>query len=272
MARGRWIGRVIGDVGLGAFGLVLGAAVFLLFQSTTGGASDVAAEPALVFDVPAVGPGAASPEDAVRLFLDAEVADDAAGAFGLLSEADRVANVSAQMWAARNPLGDITGWSWTSSESLVTAIALEPGLSVTRGWFSSSATSTWTVVEQDGWRVSLAGTVSSPDLPNAAAAAVAASDWLSDSSRCAGPQDARLVLATPTTTFDQLCSTEGVLVGDVTAPVSGRVAAVLERSYGPGAGTWARSAPLASGAQLILVAIGDEWIVIDAISQSSRQP
>ena len=271
MAKGKGISRVIVDVGLGAFGLLLGAFVFVLFQSATGGASGGAPEPELVFEIPAVGPGAETPEDAVRLFLDAEAADDAVEAFRLLSEADRVANVSARMWASREPLGGITEWQWVSAEPLVTAIALEPGLSLTRGWSPASTTSTWTVVEQDGWRVSLAGTISDPVLPNRSAVAVAAGDWLSDSSRCSESEDPRLVLATPSATFDQLCSNGGVLADDTSSLVSGRVAAELERSYGSGANAWARSVPLEGGVELILAAVGDQWVVIDANNTISRQ-
>ena len=267
MAKGRGINRVIGDVGLGAFGLFLGAAVFLLYQSTIGGAaSDTADEPVLVFEAPAAGPGAESPEEAVRAFLDAEVDDEADSAFDLLSEGDRLTNGSAEMWASRNPMGDLQSWEWADKGALVTNVALEPGLSRTRGWSPASTTLTWSVVDEDGWRISLAGSVAEPSLANSAAAVGAATAWLNDPARCAKAADPRLVLATPSSAFDQLCSTGGVLAEDSSTPVAGRVAADLQLAYGPGAAVWARSVRLEGGVELTLVAIGDRWLVVDAVS------
>jgi len=266
VAKGKGFSRVVGDAGLGAFGLLLGAGLFLLFQTAAGGASDSVAEPALVFDSPAAGPGAESPAEAVRAFLDAEAADDAVAAFDLLSEADRHTHVSAQMWASRQSLGDITSWNWADTEALTTTVALEPGLSLNKGWTPASTTFRWGTVDENGWRVSLAGSTAEPASPEPDLAINAASAWLNGSSRCSATADQRLVLAAPSSTFDGLCSTGGVVADDTSSPVVGRVAAELESSYGPGAAVWARSVALENGVELTLVAIGDEWIVIDAFA------
>lgn len=243
---------------------MLGAAVFLLFQAATSGTSS--AVPALTFQPPPAGVGADSPEQAVQLFLDAEVAGDSTMAFRFLSEADRVANVSPQMWAARSPLGDLRSWSWFDTDSLATTVQLEPGLSLTKGWSPASTSLVWQTVNEDGWRISLVGSVADPVVPDPNAAPDAAQAWLNDASRCVVPGDARLALAPGSPTFDRLCTSGGVMAIDDSYPVSGRVAAELELAYGPGAGVWARSVPLDGGAELVLVAIGDQWLVIDAVS------
>ena len=267
MARGKGVGRVAGDLGLGALGLLAGVAAFLLFQATLGGASDAVGEPALAFEVPPGGAGADSPEGAVRLFLDAETGGDGQAAFDVLSEDDRVLNASAPLWMSRRPLGEVQSWDWADAENLVTTIVREPGLSLTRGWSPATSLVSWAVVDENGWRISLAETSVEPVLPDPADATDAAATWLGDSSRCALPGDERLVLATPSSAFDQLCSVGGVLDGGSSAPVGGRVAAELEVSYGPGASSWARTVPLDGGVDLILAAVGDRWVVIDAVAK-----
>lgn len=260
--------RVIGDIGLGALGLAVGAAAFVLYQTSIGAAAnEQPLDTALVIGAPAVGPGAGSPEAAVRAFLDAAVAGDAQVAFELLSEADRGRVGSAELWAVRRPIGDVRSWHWDDEAALVATLAVEPGLSLTRGWSPVSTTFAWKAVDEDGWRIALGESSAQALVPDASSLATNASAWLDDPARCAGPPAPNLVLAAPTSSFDALCRTGGTLAGTDSSPVSGRLAADLELAYGPGAATWARTIPLDGGAQLILAAVGEQWVVIDAVNR-----
>lgn len=262
----RLLGRFVGDVGLGAFGLTLGAVGFLLFQATFGSAVvEDSVDTAIVIEAPdAAGAGAASQLEAVADFLDAETAQDAPGAFALLSEADRLDHRSPQIWASRASIGQVYAWEWLDADSLVTSVSLVPSLSLTTGWSSTSATISWQVVEEDGWRVSLIGTLMVPTIPDPAGAAAAAHRWLVDPARCDATADARLVLAPPSSAYLRLCSAGGVIASAVSSPVTGRAAADLSLAYGADASTWARTVPLEGGLELILVAFDDRWLVIDA--------
>lgn len=259
--------RFVGDVVLGAVGLALGAAAFMLFQATVGGAAtDQAAEPVVEVNAPpATGSGATSPEAAIRQFLNAESAALPDEAFELLSRADRQNYSSAQLWAARSPLGEVQSWHWNDLDRPETTIAVEPGLSLTRGWTPASTVIVWSVVNEDGWRVSLSDSIAEAAVPDPATADAAAADWLNNPTRCDELNDPRLSLATPSPSFAQACADGGSIVSDVSAPASGRVAAELSLAYGPAAAAWARVIPIDSGAELTLIPIGQHWFVVDAV-------
>lgn len=266
MGSTRPFGRFVGDVGLGAFGLTLGAVCFLLFQATFGGAAvEGPVDAAVVIEAPdAAGAGAVSPLEAVAGFLGAETAQDAPGAFALLSEADRLDHRSPQIWATRASIGQVHAWEWLDADSLVTSVSLAPSLSLTTGWSPASATISWQVVEEDGWRVSLIATVMVPSIPDPTGAVAATRRWLIDPARCDATADARLVLAPPSSAYERLCSSGGVMASAVASPVTGRAAAHLSLAYGADVSTWARTVPLEGGLDLVLVAFDDRWLVIDA--------
>lgn len=263
MGSSKTIGRIFGDLGLGLLALLAGGALFFFVQSAVGGAAnDATIEPLVLLDTPEAGPGAVSPRLAVQAFLDAEVGRDATAAFDLLSSDDRRRLRSPQQWASRAPLGEIIAWEWTDDETLVTLISLEGSLSLTRGWSPAATAVTWSVVDEDGWRIVLDQTISEPDHLDPGEAVAAATAWLQNPARCDTASGA--ALAPSSSTHQRLCTTGGVVEVNLSQPVSGDIAAQLSLAYGPDAPTWARTVPLEGGVSLILAEVDGRWLVIDA--------
>ncbi len=222
--------------------------------------------------VPAAqGPGATTPRLAVQSFLEAERHGLAGDAFALLSHRDRERYPNEATWSARRTaaLGAVQTWSWTDETSeadLSTVLKLDAGLSSTSGWSAGEMVVRWHVVDEDGWRVSLTESTVEPVLPSTEGVAAAADQWLADPDRCAPASATVETIGSPLvgSLLDRLCIAGGQADGGASLPVSGRLAADLGLRYGSGASTWARTFPVADGSQLVLAAIGDAWVVIDA--------
>lgn len=260
----RSISRLLGDAGLGIAGLLLGAGLFLLVTSVVGGDQATASEPIVTLEAATVPPSpATSPSDAVASLLDAEVDSDATQAFTLLSAVDRLSHATPSMWADRNVLGVVEGWSWVDEDALVTRLHLTPGLSLTNGWSPAEAIVTWRTVDEDGWRVSLVDSVIEPAAVDPAGVLDAADAWLSDPARCEGP----VVGGRPASSlFAEACEAGGVRIADRPAAVTGQTAADLTLSFGEDVSSWARSVEIEGGRALVVAAVGSEWFVIDVVA------
>lgn len=268
--------RVVVDalIGLGCLALGVGTyfgvgAIREAVQNDS--ARSEAIEQLMDLSVPASGPGAPSPEVAVERFLDAELAGDANASFALLSAADRSRYPSPNAWSAQRAavIGPVRAWEWADDTRTTTKVDLEPGLSVTRGWTPAATVIEWAVVDEDGWRVALNETTELPSLLPGDLADVAAQAWLDDDERCSDNSTttaSRSGLATAADSFARVCSSGGVLSGEPSAPVSGQSAASLALSYGDDPSTWARVVPLQGEVDLVLIALGDDWVVVDTIA------
>ncbi len=268
--------RIVVDAGIAALAMALGIGLAfvvggLSFRSLLPGdpGSTPTQQPAIEFAAPPVPAGEPSGRLAVTAFLEAEQSDDPARSFELLSDQDRLGFGSAAQWAARRDgaLGNVQSWEWVDSSSLRTRISLESGLSPNKGWTPAAIYVDWATQEDEGWRVSLADSLKEDVVPDAQEAVETASSWLADPERCARA-------ATPLSrnktspAFAELCLLGGRLAQHSSEPVSGALAADLAITYGGDPSTWARLVPLASGTDVLLVALGNEWIVIDAFTTS----
>lgn len=264
---------------IGAAAIAFGAVSVLAFGASRSRLADApeATEQASVLAlVPAAqGPGATTPRLAVQSFLEAERSDQVGDAFALLSQRDRERYPNEETWSARRAaaLGVVQAWSWadeTSEAEPSTVLKLEAGLSSTSGWSAGETVVRWHVVDEDGWRVSLTESTVEPVLPSTEGVGAAADQWLADPDRCAPASATVETIGSPlvASLLERLCIAGGEADGGASLPVSGRLAADLGLRYGTGATTWARSFTVAGGSQLVLAAIGDAWVVIDAQPRS----
>ena len=261
--------RVVRDATLGLAGLLAGAGLFIAGNAVIGSADELDPSGPVALDlVPAPdGPGAASPRAAIETFLDAEATNDVETSFNLLSAADRATYPTVNAWAARraSALGPVLGWAWTDGASATTDIDVEPGLSVTTGWTPSARTITWTTVDEDGWRVSLSESDATSTVAAPEGAAAAAAEWLNDRDRC----ETNDLEQRPTSAlFEQLCHVGGVTRGGESVPVTGALAADLSNTYGADVRLWARTVSVEGGVDLVVAAVGEQWVVIDAVEAS----
>lgn len=232
---------------------------------TTGQAGVVVLVPA------AEGPGASTPRGAVQSFLDAEAQGRTGDAFALLSRRDRERYPNEETWSARRTaaLGLVKTWRWAdeaSEDEPATTLILDAGLSSTNGWSAGEMVVRWHVVDEDGWRVSVTESTVEPVLPSTEGVDAAAEEWLADPDRC-GPMSATVdTIGSPLagSLLERLCIAGGEANGGASLPVSGRLAADLGLRYGSDASSWARTSSLVDGSHLVLAAVGDTWVVIDA--------
>lgn len=216
--------------------------------------------------------GAPSPADAVAQFLDAEAADDWDTSYELLSLEDRSRFRSPETWASRRDglLGSIESWTWTDdgpADPPATTITVTPVVSGTNGIKPPESEAVWAAVDEDGWRVSLGGSVITPTLPPADEAVDVARAWLlSGCGESSGSSDDVFVGSHPSVTAD-VCRIGEIEPGIEPERPTGRAAAELSVSFGPTAVDNVLAVPLAEpiDTSIIVVPRAEGWAVLDVL-------
>ncbi len=231
--------------------------------------------------------GAATPEAAVGDFLDAVIAGDDVAAHTLLDLEGRRQFATPEAWAKQrvNLLGELTAWRWIDRPT-TTRLTRTPSISLVSGVHSADAEVTWSVVDEDGWRVDLASSILEPILPSDDAALNAAQRWLDhctggpdrDADRDtggdpAGPNPSTgedgVFLGSDSSALDRACG--GTITPGASAqPVAGRVAADLMVAFGPTAPELIRAVPIGDPVEVLIVLAPDvdDWIVVDVVEPS----
>jgi hypothetical protein len=222
---------------------------------------------------------AATPVDAVRRFLDAEIADAFVLSFGRLSAADRAAFEAADVWADRlDQHPGYVSYAVISDEPdgrVVVEAQLSPLLSEVEGIVPAQARIVFaTVAEDGGYRLDSSATTMEARYPDRDAAELVARAWLVAALGCdaqaAAAQQYEGTLLGRFGVVPSLCGATGVPViseiGDIALVAD---ASPLFAAFGENVGDWTavvRFAGLTGQPSLsvALAPLGDRWVVIGA--------
>lgn len=220
------------------------------------------------------------PAAAVERFLTAEVAGDFATSYAMLSRQDRVANVSASVWERRHAtmpaVRRFRVARIDAAGSVSVAIDYEAVLDPVLGLVPAHAVAAFaTRAEDGGHRVQFSETAITPLHLDPAGAALAAHRWVEAGRRCERPPNqwrGGLLGDGAAAVAPSLCGAP-VTIADASKPFVDRNGVEpFVAAFGPEVGTWARTVSVDAGriyGDLVLAPVGDEWIVIGAISSSS---
>lgn len=243
-------------------------------------ASPAAAAPAVVSEP-------ASPRDAVRRFLEAEVARRHDVSFALLDTKSRSSRGPLAAWQNDRPNRLVPETfailrAEPTAEGVDVSISARraPALSPITGLVPARSEETWRVVNDGGWRVSGGRPVDvRPELPSDAAATAAGAAWLERAASCdtAGADALQLstnLLGSPALR-DGTCRSKGTwTAGNAFAVAELPDSTVFVSAYGPGVGRWARAVPVTGTGRytIVLAPLGDEWRVMGVVPEGSPRP
>ena len=217
---------------------------------------------------------AATPRQAIDGFLAAEISGDFAASFGYLSNSDRATAVSVGSWTqAHETLPIYTSYSVESDNgpTVVTQVSMMARLDETAGEIASSATVTWTTVQEGGgWSVKFSSAKVAPNFPDPTDAPAAALAWV-----------AAAQAGTPDTSYEgallgnpEVVTKLAKLPGTFTAePIEDLAAwpnvAVVTNAFGSDAVGWAKVVPVDGpvGLDLVVAPLADRWVVVAAVAR-----
>lgn len=217
---------------------------------------------------------AATPRQAIDGFLAAEISGDFAASFGYLSNSDRATAVSVGSWTqAHETLPIYTSYSIESDNgpTVVTQVSMMARLDETAGEIASSATVTWTTVQEGGgWSVKFSSAKVAPNFPDPTDAPAAALAWV-----------AAAQAGTPDTSYEgallgnpEVVTKLAKLPGTFTAePIEDLAAwpnvAVVTNAFGSDAVGWAKVVPVDGpvGLDLVVAPLADRWVVVAAVAR-----
>lgn len=221
------------------------------------------------------------PVEAVERFLAAEIAGDFATSYGLLSRQDRAVNVSASVWERQHATMPAirefhVSDSGASMGSVTVKIDYEAALDPVLGLVPGSAVAEFvTRAEDGGHRVHFSATTIMPVELEPAGAVAAAASWVEASRRCAPPRNqwrAGLLGDGATELADSLCRARVTTAGASEPFVDRNGIEPFVAAFGPEVGTWARTVAVRVDrheTDLVLAPVGDQWIVIGALTSPS---
>jgi hypothetical protein len=227
-------------------------------------------------------PAAATADDAVRRFLDFEVAREYEESYGLLSAADRAREVSRRSWSAGHAdLPEITGYQISGATAgadradVPVELALRPELTPSEGLVAARATAVFSAVAEDGgWRVAFAETTLAPEYPSPSGAPDAVRDWVHVRRACRAAPEYAGGLIGAAARADLLCGSEGpVRTGRVrTLPESVQDQPFLA-AFGSEVHDWARVVPVASPVRMdvVVAPLGERWLVVGVLQQPTER-
>jgi hypothetical protein len=215
-----------------------------------------------------------TPVDAVRRYLDAEIAADGGTAYGALATDSRARAGDAAGWAAAAPdRPHVLGYDrllspdsgrQSGTATVETTVSLEPRLDEVSGLVPARAVIEFAAVAEDGgWRIDLEASTWTPLLPPDDGAVTAVERWAEARRQCAPAGEYEGSLLDSPVLADQLCGARGPIVAgppERLTDVSGPVIAAL----GPESVEWARVVPLSGPVDLHVVAapLGDDWVIV----------
>jgi hypothetical protein len=216
---------------------------------------------------------AATPEAAVRAFLEAEVRGDHAASFTALDSATRADRGPLGAWVAGSAERPrYTGFevSAVDGDRVVTTVNLRPQLDETLGLVPAAATIEWAVVAEDGgWRLDLDASELEPVYPDDAGAARAAVAWARTRQACERSNEYGGSLLLSPTLADSLCGSAGTVTAGRAATLAALTdAGPVVTAFGEGALDWARVVEIHGPTDLAVVTapLGDQWVVVGVSS------
>ncbi len=228
---------------------------------------------------PAIAPAAVTPAEAVRGFLDAEIAGRPEDSYGRLSAADRDVVGEAEDWAAtydERPAYLAYDLVDAGDDQVIVEARRAPMVSEIHGVAPMSERIEFAIAAEDGgFRVALDATTYTARYPEAPGAAVVAADWVRAAQACRPDDAARLeyegnILGT-LGLGKSLCGTEG----EPTAAATGMLDRLADptmvlSAFGDSATEWARIVDIAGLAgppvQVILAPYGERWVVVGGVA------
>ncbi len=226
--------------------------------------------------VPTV-PALPTPEAAVDAFFAAEIADDFASSFGLLSESDRRTVGNPGEWAATHDelpafvAFEATGPAEIDDDTaVVEGIArMVPVVDETVGIFPGEAQASIVAVREDGgWRIAFGDSVLQPVLPDPDTAESAAAAWLQRRQACDDAPEAYAgaLLGDPRI-GEALCGSTDTFVVDSVGDLDDLPDPVpFITAFGPDGVGLLRTVAVDGPRPLTLVVapLGTEWVVVGA--------
>jgi len=244
------------------------------FDSIVPGVSDAGVIASVAADEPALAAAAATPEAAVRVFLDAEARGDLAGSFAALSAKTRATLGPLGAWradAAERPhyiAYELT--AGTGPDEVRTTVSLQAQLDEVSGLVPSQAVIDWaTVAEDGGWRVDLEESAVTPVFPNDSHAPEAAVAWAEARQQCRSEREYDGSLLLSPSAAETLCGSTAAVTADSPAPLDTLAdSSPVVAAFGPDAADWARVVRIHGPADLAVVTapLGDDWVVVGVAS------
>ncbi len=225
---------------------------------------------------------AASAREAVESFLAAEVAGDFDESWRRLSAADRATVDSPAEWRrAHATWPAVTGFQVirVADDSVIADVRYTPDLDETLGLVPARARlDLETVVEDDGHRVVWFTRRTTPMAVDPSGAVAAAQTWVKSRRGCDRPDNewrGGLIGHGAPAAAEAVCRNDAVRVGADPLPLLDRYGIEpFVASFGSQISSWARTVRITGGGvdlDLVLAPIGDQWVVIGAISVSSER-
>ena len=228
------------------------------------------------------------PVSAINTFVQAEVEDDAATAWSMLSAPDRRRHSSPELWRTEHrQLPDFAGVTITGeavpASSEVTGegvdiradVRFEATLDQTKGLIPAGADATWRVVREDGgWRVSYAESTFVARYPSDAGVLAAATAWATARQQCrttaanGNPLEVVGGVVGIAGLANRLCGATGPVTVGAMERIPTTDAAAIIAAFGTESVEWARTVAIKSpvAQRVILGPLGDRWIAIGVLA------
>jgi hypothetical protein len=224
---------------------------------------------------------APSPDEAVRRFLEYEIARDYDASYGLLSADDRARSVTRAGWAAAHAdIPAITGYTLAaadieSSRAVVPAdVRLRAELTPSTGLVPSQATAEYRAVAEDGgWRVAFDASTLTPRFVPDTRAPAAVRAWAQRRTRCRGANEYVAGLIGASARADMLCDAEGpIRVGRARMLPETAQDQPFLAAFGSEVHDWARVVPLQSPVRMdvVVAPVGERWLVVGVLQDPSE--
>jgi hypothetical protein len=249
------------------------------------GAYDITVAPSDAASAPVVpdspDDAAPSPDEAVRRFLDYEVARDYDASYGLLSAGDRARAVTRASWAAAHAdIPAITGYTLAAADvasgrAVVPAdVRLRPELTPSTGLVPPRASAQYPVVVEDGgWRVAFDDSTLTPRFVADTRAPVAVRAWAQRRTRCQGAHEYVAGLIGASARADMLCDAEGpIRVGRARELPETAQDQPFLAAFGSEVHDWARVVRLESPVRMdvVVAPVGEQWLVVGVLQDPSE--
>jgi hypothetical protein len=254
--------------------------------ASQGGASDESAFPTPEWDAATAADApdapASSPDDAVRRFLDFEVARDYDASYGLLSTDDRAQAVSRAGWsAAHADLPAITGYTLGPAEvatdraDVPVDVRLRAALTPSTGLVPARASARFSAVAEDGgWRVAFDESTITPRFLPDARAPEAVRTWARARVRCHRAREYVGGLVGAPTRADTLCRADGPIRSGPPRrlPDTAQDQPFLA-AFGGEVHEWARVVRLESPVRMdvVVAPVGQQWLVVGVLQAPSER-
>jgi hypothetical protein len=224
---------------------------------------------------------APSPDDAVRRFLDFEVARDYHASYGLLSAGDRAYAVSRAGWSAGHAdIPVITGYALGTAEvagdhaDVSADVRLRASLTPSTGLVPARASARFRAVAEDGgWRVAFDDSTLTPRFARDTRAPAAVRDWAARRVRCDRPREYVGGLIGAVARAEALCGADGpIRTGPARRLPDTAQDQPFLAAFGGEVHEWARVVHLESPIRLdvVVAPVGEQWLVVGVLPAPSE--